>query len=88
MRLLSEEIKRIREEHNLTQQALADRIYVTRQAISKWECDKAFPSSDVIKKIKEEFNVDLNELITEEDIKTSIIKNNSELNKLKNQLNY
>ena len=83
MRLLSEEIKRIREEHNLTQQALADRIYVTRQAISKWECDKAFPSSDVIKKIKEEFNVDLNELITEEDIKTSIIKNNSELNKLK-----
>ncbi len=83
MKLLSEEILRIRKEHKLTQQEFADRIYVTRQAVSKWECDKAFPSSDVIAKIKEEFNVDLNELISEAELKTTVIKNNSQIKKLK-----
>jgi len=83
MKLLSEEIKKIRKEHNLTQQELADRIYVTRQAISKWECDKAFPSPDVINKIKEEFSVNLNELISEEEVQSSIVNNSVEIKKLK-----
>lgn len=32
-----ENIKRIREEKGLTQQTLADNLYVTRQAVSRWE---------------------------------------------------
>ena len=83
MKLLSEEILKIRKEYKLTQQELADRIYVTRQAVSKWECDKAFPSLDVIEKIKEEFNVDLNELIKDEEIKTTVVSNNAAIKKLK-----
>lgn len=82
MKLLSEEILKIRREHKLTQQEFADRIYVTRQAVSKWECDKTFPSADVVKKIKEEFGVDLNELITEEKIKSSVLSNNAVIKKL------
>lgn len=82
MKLLSEEILKIRKEHKLTQQELADKIYVTRQAVSKWECNKAFPSQEVINKIKEEFSVDLNELLTEEEIKSSIVSNNVAIRKL------
>lgn len=34
---LSEKIIKIREENNLTQYEMAEKIFVTRQAISKWE---------------------------------------------------
>lgn len=82
MKLLSEEILKIRKDHKLTQQEFADRIYVTGQAVSKWECDKTFPSQGVVIKIKEEFNVDLNELVTEEEIKLTVVSNNAAIKKL------
>jgi transcriptional regulator with XRE-family HTH domain len=33
-----EKMKQIREEKGMTQQAVADKLYVTRQAVSRWEC--------------------------------------------------
>ncbi|MBQ6814010.1 MAG: helix-turn-helix transcriptional regulator [Lachnospiraceae bacterium] len=33
-----EEVKRLREEKGMTQQTMADKLYVTRQAVSRWEC--------------------------------------------------
>jgi transcriptional regulator with XRE-family HTH domain len=33
-----EKMKQIREENGMTQQAVADKLYVTRQAVSRWEC--------------------------------------------------
>lgn len=33
-----EKIKRLREEKGMTQQTMAECLYVTRQAVSRWEC--------------------------------------------------
>ena len=41
---VGDNIKKLRHENNLTQEELAKKIYVTRNAISKWEIDKGLPS--------------------------------------------
>lgn len=33
-----EQLRRVREEKGMTQQSLAEQLYVTRQAVSRWEC--------------------------------------------------
>lgn len=38
-----EKIKQLRQEQNLTQEGLAEKLYVTRQAVSRWECGARFP---------------------------------------------
>ena len=60
---LYEKIIRIREANNLTQQQLADRVFVTRQAVSKWERGLAYPSLDTLRLISREFGVSMNELL-------------------------
>ena len=38
-----EQLRRAREEKGMTQQSLAERLYVTRQAVSRWECGDRYP---------------------------------------------
>ena len=40
---------KLREDKGLSQQELADRLFVTRQAVSRWERGEAVPSSDLLK---------------------------------------
>ena len=63
MKLLSEEIVKIRKEYKLTQQELADRIYVTRQAVSKWETGKNIPDIQILKQICSDYNIRLDNLL-------------------------
>ena len=44
----SENLKKIRKEHNLSQEELADELGVSRQSISKWESSQAYPEMDKI----------------------------------------
>lgn len=60
---LGKKIIDLRKSNNLTQEELAKRLFVTRQAISKYERDISFPSIDTIKLICKEFNISLNELL-------------------------
>lgn len=60
---LSEKIIKIREENNLTQDEMAERIFVTRQAISKWERGISYPSLDVLRLISKEFKISMNNLL-------------------------
>ena len=39
---------KLREDKGLSQQELADRLFVTRQAVSRWERGEAVPSSDLL----------------------------------------
>ena len=41
-------ILRLREERGLSQSALAEKLFVTRQAVSRWESDAAYPETDKI----------------------------------------
>ena len=59
----SENLKRIRKEHNLSQEQLADELGVSRQAISKWESAVAYPEMDKIIAICNKFNVNIDDLL-------------------------
>ena len=56
-------IKQIREEHNLTQKELADKLGVTFQAVSKWENGKNVPDIGILKQISEEFHINVDDIL-------------------------
>ena len=59
----NEQIKRLRKENNLTQEEMAKKLNVTRQAISNWENNRNLPDFEMIILIAETFDVSLDELI-------------------------
>lgn len=59
----SENLKRIRKEHNLSQEQLADELGVSRQAISKWESSLAYPEMDKIIALCDKFNLNIDDLL-------------------------
>lgn len=63
-----QKLKKIRSDNNLTQDQLAELIFVTRTAISKWETDKGYPSIDSLKMLSNTFGVSIDELISDADI--------------------
>ncbi len=63
-----QKLKKLRSENNLTQEQLADRIFVTRTAISKWETDNGYPSIDSLKALSNIFAISIDELISDADI--------------------
>ena len=65
----SEKLKQLRNSNNFTQDDLAEKIFVTRTAISKWETDNGYPSIESLKLLAKLFNTTIDELISEEDIK-------------------
>lgn len=58
-----ERIAKLRKEHNLTQENLADYLNVSRQSISKWEQDLSYPETDKLIKLAELFNVSVDYLL-------------------------
>lgn len=65
---LNDNIKRLREEKNLTQQQLADKLYVSRQTVCRWENGSRCPDLITAKKLALELEVSVDELISGEDI--------------------
>lgn len=65
-----EKLKQLRKDNNLTQEELAEKLYVTRTAVSKWETDKGFPAIDSLKLISELFHVSIDDLISDGDVET------------------
>ena len=59
----SENLKKIRKEHNLSQEQLADELGVSRQAISKWESAVAYPEMDKIIALCDKFNLNIDDLL-------------------------
>ncbi len=60
---LAENLKKIRKDHNLSQEQLAEELKVSRQAISKWESGNTYPEMDKILQICNRFNLDINDLL-------------------------
>ena len=59
----SEQIREIRKENHLTQEEMAARLHVTRQAISNWENGKNLPDIEMLMEISRTFQVSLDRLI-------------------------
>ena len=53
----------IRGKHNLTQEQMAEKLYVTRQAVSRWETGETIPNTETLKRISREFGVSINTLL-------------------------
>lgn len=60
---LGKQIKKYRLENKLSQEELADRIYVSRQTISNWENDKSYPDINSLVLLSEVFKISLDRLI-------------------------
>ena len=73
---LGKQIKMYRQEAQLSQEDLADRVYVSRQTISNWENDKSYPDVNSLVLLSEVFHISLDKLI-----KGDIEMMKSEINK-------
>ena len=78
-----ENLKNLRKIKKLSQEKLSEKVGVSRQSISKWECGEAYPEMDNILILCKIFNCKLNDLIHEdltdinslgEDVKMNIVK--------------
>ena len=58
-----ENLKYLREKQGLTQDQLAERILVTRQAVSRWETGETQPNTETLKLLSREFDVSINTLL-------------------------
>ncbi len=56
-------LKDLREKNKLTQEQMAQRIHVTRQAISRWETGETQPNTETLKILSREFDVSINTLL-------------------------
>lgn len=92
---LGDNIKRLREKHSLTQQQLADKLYVSRQTVCRWENGSRCPDLIMAKRLAVELDVSLDELISDEDLKkitkndfpfhSDVVKRRKELEKKQKQ---
>ncbi len=72
---LGNQIKKHRQEAHLSQEELANRIYVSRQTISNWENDKSYPDVNSLVLLSEIFHISLDKLIKGDiDIMKEVIK--------------
>jgi len=49
----------LRKKHGLTQEEMAEKFFITRQAVSEWETGKATPNNATLKLISKEFNISI-----------------------------
>lgn len=64
----NEKLQNLRKSKGLTQEELADKLYVSRTAISKWESGRGFPNIDSLKEISKFFCISLDELLSSEEV--------------------
>lgn len=56
-------ILKLRTDKGLSQEALAEKICVTRQAVSRWETGETIPSTETLKQLSKLFDVSINTLL-------------------------
>ena len=63
-----EKLQELRKSRSLTQEELAEALFVSRTAVSKWESGRGYPGIDSLKEIARFFSVTVDELICPEEI--------------------
>lgn len=58
-----ENLKKLRKEKQLSQESLAEKLNISRQAVSKWESNSSYPDMNNLIQLKDIFNVTLDEMI-------------------------
>lgn len=78
-----EKLALLRKEKNITQEELADVLGVSRQSISKWEQNRAFPETEKLIKLSEIYNCSIDYLLKNEDKVIEEQKPKTKINKKK-----
>lgn len=78
--IFSERIKQEREKRGWSQTELAEKMYVSRQSVSKWETGKNYPSIEVIIDLSDLFGITIDELLrSDEELKEKVIQDSKQL---------
>ena len=75
----SEKLQELRKSKKLTQEELAEALYVSRTAVSKWESGRGYPNIDSLKEISRYFSVSIDDLLSGEKL-LSIAENENKNN--------
>lgn len=65
---LKEKLQALRKQKGLTQEELAEKIYVSRTAVSKWESGRGIPNIESLKALSKFFSVSLDDLLSGEEL--------------------
>ena len=66
----SEKLQELRKSRSMTQEELAESLFVSRTAISKWESGRGYPSIDSLKEISRFFSITIDDLICSDEMIT------------------
>lgn len=67
---LSEKLQALRKRKGLTQEELAEALFVSRTAVSKWESGRGYPSIDSLKAVSKYFGITIDELLSSDELLT------------------
>ena len=65
-----EKLQELRKQKGMTQEELAEKLYVSRTAVSKWESGRGYPNIDSLKAIAKFFSVTVDQLLSGEEVLT------------------
>ena len=63
-----EKLQFLRKQQNWTQEQLAEKLYVSRTAVSKWELGKGYPNIESLKQLARVFEISIDELLSGEEL--------------------
>ena len=63
-----EKLQQLRRQKNMTQEQLAQQLFVSRTAVSKWESGRGYPNLDSLKSISKLFSVSIDELLSNDEL--------------------
>ena len=64
----NEKLQLLRKQQEMTQEQLAEKLFVSRTAVSKWESGKGYPNIDSLRNLAEVFSVSIDELLSGEEL--------------------
>ena len=81
---LSDKIVRLRKSNGMSQEELADKLGVSRQAISRWEMGVSVPNINTLILISEKFDIPVDEMLKSGDVVEKIDNNKTSFKKDRN----
>ena len=77
----NEKLQELRKQKGITQEELAESLYVSRTAISKWESGRGYPNIDSLKSIAKFFGITIDELLSGDELLTIAEEDNKQKEK-------
>ena len=84
----NQKLQELRKQKGLTQEELAEQLYVSRTAISKWESGRGYPNIESLRAIAKFFSVTLDDLLSSDEVLTIAEEDNKQKEKLFCDLTY